>query len=122
MPDFLRQRVTHEQMLIYFMFTKNLNKEPDKGNIIENWHKEWITVDDDDNSILYLDYDKHLYAFEIYILREKCVPPAFYFDAKFEYKFISYTTIDVIRKEYIDVKPLKKLVGEKLYLNIVSHL
>lgn len=61
-------------MLIYFMFTKNLNEEPDESNVVENWCKEWITVDNNTiyNSIniLDLDYDKHLYAFEIYILRE----------------------------------------------------
>ena len=87
------------------MFTKNLNEEPDESNVVKNWRREWIIVDND-NDILSLDYDKHLYAFEIYILREQCIPPAFYFDTNFEYKFVSYTTIDVIRKNYIDIKPL----------------
>lgn len=56
------------------MFTKNLNEEPDESNVVKNWRKEWITVDnntvDNNINILDLDYDKHLYAFEIYILRE----------------------------------------------------
>lgn len=56
------------------MFTKNLNEEPDESNVVENWCKERITVDNNtvynNINILNLDYDKHLYAFEIYILRE----------------------------------------------------
>lgn len=52
-------------MLIYFMFTQNLDKEPNERVVTKNWRTYFIKTHDD----VMMKEDKKLYAFEIYMIR-----------------------------------------------------